>query len=342
MKKTLLALSLAALSSAAPSFASHASTDLTALDRDVEIMKNIVETALKQDTRGQAIRFRRIEATYLAQQGVMFTINTSSRGHHFKFDFLEEVMPLVEGMDSVKVGVVATDDLDAMPPLPPLPPMPNAGEIIEDVLNEVEVEFLQGDVESAIHRAQDQQREVREMARENWEKLRSLKEQLRDLAWEQREHEREKRDLEFQLRRSKDDAEDQQEAQTRLQELETRIQALASKTAEVKAHSKEVQAAQKQRMQQKKAKQAEAYKRFLMDFEAIVGETLCRYGAGLKALPDNEYVTFVLEGFGKGNGRRAKDKQDRIYVFSKARVKDCVAEKIDANTLLTEVKAYEF
>mgnify|MGYP000076608708 CR=1 FL=1 len=74
-------------------------------------------------------------------------------------------------------------------------------------------------------------------------------------------------------------------------------------------------------------------------FEESVGDMLCKYGAGIKALPKDENVSFVLSKFGSTDSR---SKQDKIYVFQHKDIQDCVRDKIDANKLLSQANTYMF
>jgi hypothetical protein len=70
-----------------------------------------------------------------------------------------------------------------------------------------------------------------------------------------------------------------------------------------------------------------------------MSETLCRFGSGLRGLPENEHISMVLKDFEMDESRERKD---RIYVFTRADIVRCVQEKIDANKLLTNANIYQF
>jgi hypothetical protein len=57
------------------------------------------------------------------------------------------------------------------------------------------------------------------------------------------------------------------------------------------------------------------YIEFLNGFKDSIGNILCRYGAGIKALPVNENINFVLSNFGSVDSAGRGAKQDKIYVF---------------------------
>ena len=65
MKKTLMAMVVATLC-ATPAIAK---TDLNVLSDELNIMKSIMQTAMRQTNDRKGIRVRSIDATYLAGQG---------------------------------------------------------------------------------------------------------------------------------------------------------------------------------------------------------------------------------------------------------------------------------
>ncbi|MGB0938965.1 MAG: hypothetical protein ACPGTQ_16040, partial [Colwellia sp.] len=68
-------------------------------------------------------------------------------------------------------------------------------------------------------------------------------------------------------------------------------------------------------------------------------ETICTYGNGLRALSKDEYVSLILKSGGNKVGRGY---QDQIYVFKKSDINACSIDKMDAKTLLTKAKTYQF
>ncbi len=63
------------------------------------------------------------------------------------------------------------------------------------------------------------------------------------------------------------------------------------------------------------------------------------YGNGLKALPKNEHVSFILKSGGDKDSRRYKDK---IYVFSKKDISACSADKLSVDKLISQANNYQF
>lgn len=320
MKKSLLVISTIA------SLSVFANTDetLSAVHKDALIMQNILTTSLQQNTRRDGIRFRKIDMGYLATQGLVFDVYTSSsRNMHFNFDFGTMVQN-IEGM------VEAFD----FPPAPPAPTVPDLTSDSENFVFSIEVDE---EMEEYIEEVQERTREV---MREHRERRRDLQERERDLNWEAREYERRIRDLEFEMRhaeekRKKDLEKEVKEVKSELDKLEEKKQQYAKKAQELQAEEKEREA----KFEEAKTQMV---KRFLADFEATIADTLCDYGSGLKSLSDSEKVNFVLKDFMRDEKRRSDKDVDKVYVFSLRDVKQCVQEKISRNELLTRAQTYKF
>ncbi|MFT5542433.1 MAG: hypothetical protein ACI96N_001629 [Arenicella sp.] len=279
-------------------------TQFTEISNELEIMDSVLTTSLRQSNKDQAIKFSRLETSYLAKQGAVFTIDTSNSSFNFRISTSSGFPTMVA-------------------PSPPLPPVKNERFFSEhaDVATMVEQRFY----------------DAQGRFSESSAKLREVTAAARDLSSKLREFEREKRDLSFELRNA-DSA--------RNKEIEIQLAALKKQQAKLKdaqdVQAKQVEKVQKEREEQRKAQLAEAEKankEFLTVFEQSVAGNLCRFGAGLRALPSNQNITFILERF---NLSSASDRRDRIYVFSASDVKKCVQEKINESTLLANATVYDF
>ena len=287
----------------------QAKTNLQELDKELEIMTNIMQTALRQDNDRQGIRFRAIDVTYLQGQGVVFEVNTSNSRFHF------DIGQMLSGLNV---------------PVAPTPPINVSGDdqhFVIEFADEQEWEELAREANEA---AQDALRDAQR-------KLRDLREKERDYSWEEREYERRKRDLEFEKRNA--DEKRRKKIDEKAKELKAELKELESKRAEVQRYAKEIEDEQKLQQEKREAAKKAQYTRFLSDFEANVGDVLCKYGAGIKALPASENVSFILPKFGSAS---RSEKQDRIYVFKHKDIQSCVRDKITANQLLEKASTYMF
>ncbi|TPV52339.1 hypothetical protein FJ444_21110 [Aestuariibacter sp. GS-14] len=291
--------------------------NLTELDKQLNIMSGVIDTALKQDTRKDGVRYRSIEATYLAKQGVIFTINTGGRSMMFDFDFsdLMSVLPTAPEAPESHTVTVVTDGMH--------------------IETDGDYEFVfEQDWEDTADRVV---RQVERIVRKTDEKLREFRSDRREIEWELRELERRNRDLEFELRGA--DAERKRQIESEMKEIKSTIDGLQTREKELQDYAKELAEEKKAELEKQREMQQQAYKTFLANFEGSVGDTLCSFGAGLRELPDDEHISFILKNFGKGDDGKA---QDRVYIFSKKSVKSCVTERIKPSELLSKAEVYAF
>lgn len=283
---------------------------MSALNDELEIMSGVIDTALKQNNDREGWRYRQLQTTYLANQGVVFTISVSQGGARF-FAF-----------DGGGLRI---------PPIPPLPAV--APIVVDGGHSDIHIELDREWQEFA----EEAGRQVSEMFRESNSQLRDLRDRERELAWEQRELERRSRDLNFELRQA--DGERRDDIKQELKEIEKQLNSYSDREKELTDYANEIEKEQKKRLEKQKQAREEAYKTFLANFESSIGNTLCRFGSGLRGLDDNENVSFVINDFVVGEDGKPKDK---VYVFAKQAIKDCVQEKIDVSSLLSSATSYTF
>lgn len=305
IKRSLLAVAGAALLTQTAGAA-----DYSRLTKEIEIVKGILDTSLKQQQGGEEVRYRSLDATYLANQGVVFTVATGGN----KTGWVAQISSIV----------------DRIPPIPPLPDAPDAPVVIHSGNSDFEISR-----EWEVF-ADETAARVEEVFQQAEEQMYDLRSDERELAWEKRDIERRKRDLEFELSRT--DGERSKEVKKELAEMEKEAEKLAKKAEKLQSRLSAVESEREQKIIERKEAEAKALKVFLSNFETGVGEALCNFGGGMRALPDDEHITFVLKGFVRDDNAV----KDRVYVFSKQSVSDCVKEKIDSEKMLNEAKVYAF
>ncbi len=282
----------------------HASADFAELAEELEIMEQVFFTTLKQDDNKPAIKVSRIKGDYLANQGVVFSVSTSSRSWSNLFDSHDGAFEFL--LPDVEFPVFDELNLQAHQ------------ETIHEALTE-----------SGIFQVEN----MNEVS----EKLRELESQLREHQWQLRDVEREKRDLEFELRRA--DELRKKEIQEELSALEKALEKANTDQKSLKEAAQEISDKRKQKAEQKREERRNANRAFLNNFEKDVSDTLCRFGAGLRALPQDEHITFVLNNFDTSFENKGAS---RYYVFSVENVKRCSQDKISASDLLARATVYDF
>lgn len=320
MMKKLISVALAGAFSVS---AVAAPDDLTALSKDLKIMETVFDTTLEQSLEKKHPRISGVEATYLKDQGVVFRFRAGHgrpmmRGFFGDFDMDIDIEEL--GALGAELGA----ELGALGHLM------GEGEGPHEDIRIVKINGAEIDLDNM-----DALRD----------KLRELSLEQRDIGYEHREIVRRKRDIEFESKRA--DEKRQKELEIELVELDKELAGLKENKQElgkvVAKVRKKKEAARKIKVEKRKADRAN----FIAGFESSLSETICRYGAGLKALSNDEKVNVILEGFGenKTSGkkkRKSRASSDKIYVFSAKDVKSCVNDKIEPKRLLEKADVYSF
>jgi len=291
----------------------HAATQVSdKLKQNLEIMRDILQKSMEQPGRTAGIGH--IELSYLAGQGVLFQSRTSGGfGHFFAMAPLAPMAPAapISPPDMASLHDHANAVAQAA----------IAGHAIDDE----QLQELQEQAELAAEQMMEQHERMRDQSRE-------LREQKRDLERDLRDVQREKRDLEFSAKFGKPDAEQRKQ----LQQLTAKETELASK---VKEMQQKYDAAE-QEMLKKRQEQAKIAQQKQTELIAQVGSkfaaTLCDYGASLRELKDNEFVSLQLSTDG------GRESRDIYWVFKKSDINQCVSGKLGAEALLKKADYYQY
>ncbi|HEA18129.1 MAG TPA: hypothetical protein ENH88_17130 [Pseudoalteromonas prydzensis] len=301
-KKLISSVIMAVIGCAAGNLQAKTPAELAAIQREVGIMENILSSALKQDTDK---KIRAISANYFVDQGVVFELDVR--------------------------GASRWQTIFSHAPNAPLPPLPDID------FSNVNVEFISDHVEvlseQAVESSREAYQQAMEVMREGAERVRDIAEQERDVSRDLRDLEREKRDLEFASRHDNS---------VEAKELEQRKKTLEKEIAKLEKQQTTLTKQQQQLRQDINAKQAEREKqqaaeqqKLLTQVNHSISLTLCDYGSGLRSLPNDEHVSFVLKGLADKN-------KSLIKVFNKADIKKCVVGDIKAGDLALKAISYQF
>lgn len=283
----------------------YSATDYQELSEELEIVSSVLHTSLKQDTQDQGIKFRAMQTSYLANQGVVFTVSTSGQASRFfisKGDFTSITLP-------------------SAPPAPPLPPR-----------LDLDGNHISTDMQHTIDEAMAS---VRHLFDESSDKLRQVQSEVRALSWQVRDAQRQQRDLDFEMRGASESRKN--EIKLASSELEKKLAKLKQEQASLQEYSLQLQNEHKAALAEKTAKREEKQKGFLAAFEEGVVDSLCRFGGGIRAIPNSENISFVLSDF-----NQSTKASDKIYVFKVSDIKKCVQEKLKPAQLLSAAKVYDF
>ena len=153
--------------------------------------------------------------------------------------------------------------------------------------------------------------------------------ELRKLRDEQRDRVKEIRRKTLELRKSMRGKEQLTEAET--QKMKEEIQRYQSQLKQ--ANSEYSEKLKKVREEQKKVWSGK-----LDQFESKLLDTVCEYGGSLRELPDNQFLTLILENADR-SGERARD---RIYVFKKSDLLACREGRLSKDALKSKSAQYSF
>jgi vacuolar-type H+-ATPase subunit I/STV1 len=207
--------------------------------------------------------------------------------------------------------------------------------------NNIEININQDEIERMVMSIIDHGEEFGDDIRDELKhKMRELSDEQRQLGWEKREYDRTRRDLEFEQRNA--DSQRRKEIEKRIAELNKEVLKLESKSKELEKYRDGIEAQRNQEVAKRKAAKQQLYKASLSLFEDTIGDMLCRYGAGLRSLADNENVTFLLSDFVEADNDSVIRSHDKVYVFKHQDIQACVTGKTNKDKLLGTATTYLF
>ncbi|WP_199609225.1 coiled-coil domain-containing protein [Flocculibacter collagenilyticus] len=285
------------------------------LRKEIDIMSNIIN-ATAEEVYSKELRMRSGDSHYLAGQGIIFELKTRGSRHFRKvFHYIDDNMPV-----------------------PPMPPE----DLLEDLdLTSLDIEVNGQNVGKIAEEAIKSSVHAYESAVQGFyvrnEKERELRDEIRDLDSDIRDLERDKRDLEFERRHATHEKKSSLEKE--LNKVDKKIAKIREKRKEIDKHRAKLIESMKEKKQTLLQEYKSTQKQLFSAAEQMISETLCNYGNGLRSLPKDENVTFVLKDVSKD---RHGDKQDKIYIFKNSDIRECVRGKIDANELVSKGTHYFF
>ncbi len=245
------------------SFSSFAA-DYSRVEKELRIMTKIFEASTSEE-KGNSHRtlfpsgFGKMESTYLAKQGMVFSFkfNNSRFGDAGDWQVFGEGIGHLVGSISREIGH-AFADIDAPnPPTAPESPSADIGEWSDAWEDNMEA---YGNYREAMDLLSDENREHRE-------EIRSLQREIRD--------------IERQARRA-----DSDELKNNKIKLENKVAKLSEK---MKMYEKS--------MQEYREKRQEKYRANNKKKSDAILATLCDYGATLRSLKNGEHITLVFENY---------------------------------------------
>ena len=224
--------------------------NVKAIQRETKIMEDVMHAALRQELRHN-VRVTRLDAEYLAPQGVLISLSLNSPWLKYGHD----------GEPSFEFhGNISLPEIPAM-----------VTNILEDL--QINIAPYEPETLEELRDLRDEQRELRMDARKQRTKLRSHRRALvrEDDDGDRRELEREIRALEQELQLV------EQQYDSLSQEIEQQYQSLRN-VPEPPAVPRPASAKEPQQV----------------NIEALLAQAVCDYGATLKSLDDDQYITVAV------------------------------------------------
>jgi hypothetical protein len=288
--------------------ANSATSDYSEMQQQLNIMNSIIKSSTTGN-REKSFRVTSVDSIYLHGQGVVFTLSSNSSLRHWgRFD---HNLPLPEMSPRAPKA-----------PVSKMPPVDIDGSFNREISIAVNEAMASVDFEQVIEQLQEHQEEFGELRNEQ-----------RELAFDVRNIEREKRDLQYQLRHA--DKDSQKELVAQKEALELRKAASDKKRKALAVQINKIKANNKKQYQEREKQRLDYFK----GLTKSLAQTMCMYGNGLKALPKNERISFILKS---GGDKVKRQHNDLIFVFNKKDVNACSSDKINADKLLTKAKLYQF
>ena len=286
----------------AASFA-YAAPDVERIHKDVTVMSTIINGAFEADDTCKNCK-PKIETSYLANQGAVFTIRANS-WKSFQF-----------GDDGEGFSFV----------IPPSEP---------NAVRRVEITEMVGDILNDVGVAMDEVSSHIELSLEGLDEERPFihldseaRRDLRDLNRERREMEYQRREYEIELIHAEED--ERKRIEGKIAEIEKKTAQMEARQAELSKVYEEQKREREQAREERREKARAASEKQLAQIEDVVLRSLCDYGATLKNIPNDEHVSIIFE--------RKNSEQQRVYVVEMDDITSCK----DLGALRSKATSYLF
>lgn len=326
-----------------PLHAQAAEIDMDELRRSVELYAGVLQEGLGLNVRAGIFSplSGSVRGLYLAEQGVVLEVMSplaSSRSTFTEFSLgaaLERLSVQISSLSTGASGAVPRPDLStlresmAMSMRVDLARGP-ARELL-DALARVD---LSAEINAALQQAADSARTLHALAQLDDPALNALLEETVSERTRVAELAASLQTLRTQISAQTVPVTEQvlQEWRAALQAIETAVEPLHA-AALTRAQSLQEQAAQARIAREQQWQQE------LASFESSLYALICDFSGGLRALPQDEHVTFILKGLGDDTPAR---REDRILVLKHADALRCLQREITILQLQQSTYTYSF
>lgn len=318
--------------------ASAQEMDLSELQDNIEIFSGVLEDALDLNRNSGlfGISVGGVNATYLYEQGVLIEVRTPLANQRNRLS----LATLNSAMQSMQANGNPFERM-ARRTSPTATQTPNVNnENTEDAngldqglmdrIAKVDYSLV---VSNAIQQASDSARALRALGNvdeANYESLRSEFDSMRAQLQENVDR-LSQVEQEIQSTDTTSDA----------SEFSVRIDALIAQLEPLRAQAIERAEELKQQTELAESRYAERWHEDVMEFEQNLYAAMCNYGATLRALPDNEYISIILKGLGEDSANTNR-RPDKVHVLNKSDVQLCQSGEIDVASLRNRSAHYSY
>lgn len=316
--------------------------ELESLRRNLDILTGVLEEGLgvKAQPGLFGINLGQVTSVYLQKQGVMVEVRSPLANQRNSLN-LNTLASTIQDMQfrAGDSAAVAPPAISSRPETLALATRQDtAVPGYQDLIERINSMDFSGLISMSLRQAAQSMRSLQELGELDESRQQQLRSQLDGLRSSLNSTEAEVRQLQISLQERVSDA---TAAVAQSQgDLAGSLEALASNMANLReqasAKAEELQAMLAAARQRRESQ----WQGEVASLESDLFGLLCDYGASLRDLPDNEYLTVILKGLGQDAG--AQERQDLIHVVSKRDLLQCQSGAISVNELKSRAVSYSY
>ena len=342
MKNSLLASSLLLLSLVSP-IGMAQPAQLTDIQRDLALFSGILEEALglNESTGLFGRSLGGVSSTYLMNQGVVFEVRSplANRRNRMGLASLSSAMQALQLQENPFLAMRRTQPATVAETSALAVDEASTGGLYQQLRDQIANIDFSLVVNTAIQQATHSARALRALGSVDESGYESLFAEIEQLRGQIEANTSELRALEAELR-SRQAATEESAATAAEDSLQQRFDELLQRLEPIKQEALTLAADLKERSSRAEAEYAEQWQRDLLAFERTLYVTLCDYGDSLARIPDQESLSFILQGLGD-DGEDSR-RTDKVHIIKMADVSTCAAQSIESEALQSRATSYTY
>ena len=318
-------------------------SDIEALRKNVDILSSVLSEGLGLSETPNPFSFGegRVESVYLQGQGVMMEIQTqlARRRNRVSLNALASSIQDLQNRPNPFAPIERPEIASSSTTMAMALRENSVGEIYQDVIEEINSIDFSAIINNSIRQASSSARSLRELGELDQESFNDLRQELDSMRESMAERMGDLRELQNNL---SDQSVAENEALDESAETSLRVNVEQMKLAmeQLKNSAAERALILNERYETARARYAEQWQGEVSNFENELYGLLCDYGATLRELPDDEYLTIVLKDLGAES--EDKVRADKIHVLRKSDLARCQSGRIDSAGLQESSVSYSY